>query len=1043
MIKSGSQTRVNSGTCLPVEAFGEEQGKDRGIKPGKTGRPGLAQGYTGLILIALSALSLMAFLLWQGYQDAMRTAEHTSRGVLAIYESHLNASLGRADAALIEIGASARPRFAAGNASNDNWSGTTDALVRRLGQSAEIDGVYLIDANGRLRYSSDTSVSGLDLSDRDYFRKLHDAPLQGMVTSGLLVLRTTGQPSIMLARAVIGTEGDFLGVVGMTLNVGHFAEILDRVDLGPRGFLAISNAEDGQTILRRPLQKESPMVQIQSELLRGHLTNKPEGSFLATDPIDGVERLISFCRVRNYPWQVVAGVAKQEILADWWKRLYVTAAAMAILLLAGWLMSRRIIRSNRALEAGAARLAQLSLAVEQNPNAVIMTDLAGIITYVNPAFVEMSGYSPEEALGQKASMQKSGQSPPETYISLRQTLERGDVWSGEFINRRKNGRLRTDFARVSPIRNGSGEIFGYLSIQEDISERKALARELDLHRHHLSELVEVRTQQLADANKVLAALNAEVTELYNSAPCGYHTLSADGLIVRINDTELAWLNATRPEIEYRLRFVDLLAEECRPLLLDQLANLRQVETTLSLEVELLRADGQRVPVVLNMRAVFADDGSLAHVLATVFADAERRNRERRIRNLNASLMERAIDLERARDAAEAANRSKSAFLANMSHEIRTPMNAILGFTHALLRDTLQEQQRASLKKIGDAAQHLLSVINDILDISKIEAGKVILEPGDFRIDTVFERAITLVAGKAEEKGLQVRHSIAPQLLGEVRGDAMRLGQIMLNILGNAVKFTDNGQIKLSAGLQKREGERLLVRFSISDSGIGIDPAAQQRLFSPFEQADASTTRRYGGSGLGLAISRRLVEMMGGEIGLDSQPGQGSTFWFTAWFDAVADKPTAMMAVPATNESVEEILRRKYAGCSVLVAEDNPINQEVICFFLQEIGFNPICADNGRLALDIAGKTSCALILMDMLMPEMDGIEATRRLRSQPGFDNVPIIALTASAFDDDRQRCLAAGMDDHMGKPIDPKIFFPTLLRWLESGRTPVLSAIS
>jgi PAS domain S-box-containing protein len=853
------------------------------------GKAGWLQQYFGFFLIALLAVTLVSALLWQGRRDAMLAAENMSKGVLAIYESHLNASLRRADAALLDLAVIARPLLESGKTEITQMGNAPAQMTSRLSGFSEIIGVYLIDAAGILRYNSDTSLAGLDVTDRDYYRSLRDNPGQGLVASERLHLRTTGQPTIMLARAVIGQDGGFLGAVGITLNLGYFAELLAKVDLGPRGFLAISRASDGQILLRRPNTVDQTPGQM-AFLSEGFITGTT-GSLLATDPVDGVERLISFRKVHAYPWVVVSGLGSRDILADWQNRLYGAVAVFATLFLAGILLLRRILRSNRALDDATAQLARLSLAVEQNPIGVIMTDLAGTITYTNPAFIQMSGYGLGEILGQKASLQSSGLTPPETYASLWDALAQGKIWRGEFINQRKDGQLRTHFAHISPIRNAEEQIVSYLAIQEDISERKALAKELDRHRHHLHELVEEQTRQL----------------------------------------------------------------------------------------------------------------------------------------------------EQAKEAAEAASRSKSTFLANMSHEIRTPMNAILGFTHLLQRNVAEAHHQARLKQISEAAQHLLSVINDILDISKIEAGKVVLELAEFHVHTVFERVNNLLADKAGEKGLALDCRIAPELSLCLRGDTLRLGQILVNFASNAVKFTEHGGITLSAVLLQREAERVQVRFAVSDTGIGINMADQERLFAAFEQADVSTTRRYGGTGLGLAISRRLVDLMGGEIGVCGQLGKGSSFWFSLWLDIIqTDCPDCVSSneqPAAPSESAEQQLQRKFAGAPVLVVEDNQINQEIVCSVLEDIGFIPECANNGRIAIEMAGRNRYALILMDMLMPEMDGIDATRILRQMPALDSVPILALTASAFDQDRERCLAAGMDDFVSKPLDPDFFFATVLRWLESRR--------
>ncbi len=403
-----------------------------------------------------------------------------------------------------------------------------------------------------------------------------------------------------------------------------------------------------------------------------------------------------------------------------------------------------------------------------------------------------------------------------------------------------------------------------------------------------------------------------------------------------------------------------------------------------------------------------------------------RSREELVAGLQAS----NEALQRSTAEAREASAAKARFLATMSHEIRTPMNAVLGMNRLALATALDPRQRDYLEKIELSAKHLLGIIDDVLDVSKLEADKVVLERGELSVTQVLDTVSTLLATACSDKGLALRFDVEPDVPALVEGDALRLRQVLVNLVTNAVKFTDEGEVAVRVERLVDETDDAVLRFAVRDTGIGLSADERRRLFAAFAQADASITRRYGGTGLGLAICRRLVHLMGGEIGVESSPGVGSTFWFTARFAprspvAPSSGPSAATPEPAVAE-LDPALR-------VLVVEDNALNREVAAGLLTGLGLTPAFAHDGLQALEALRRERFDIVLMDVQMPVMDGITATRRMRADPALRDVPVIAMTASVLEGDRDTCLAAGMNEVVTKPVDPEDLARSIRRWAKA----------
>ena len=714
--------------------------------------------------------------------------------------------------------------------------------------------------------------------------------------------------------------------------------------------------------------------------------------------------------------------------------LYLQALAIALSVVGviGWLLYRVNSRAYDATKLQHTHLLRLQQAIESAPAAVFITDPDQRIVYVNPAFTELTGYTPDEAIGQRPSILKSGLMPEAFYTELFATMQRGEQFRGRVLNRKKGVAQKTpengvEFSPrthywaetvIAPIHDEKGALLGYLSIQTDITEQ-ALREQAEARRQELNTLL----TQLALTMQLDAPLGERLPQLLNAL--AQHGAISDGSTLAFWEREdemfrlhtatgalrsyfqQGWQVLTACEWDYDAPRAMQLSLQGRTLnaVAVPVRWMNQSLGLMMLVCDRCRLD--RVGLDPVLREFLSGLGELV-------AMALMRERSRQA-------------LLHAKAEAERLAQARTEFLANMSHEIRTPMNGVLGMLN-LLKDTpLTNEQRDLLQTAETSAQHLLEILNDILNLAKIEAGQMKLERTPTDLKRLVRETCEMVRPQARLKGVLLREELPADELYAL-ADPTRLRQILLNLLSNAVKFTERGEVV--ARLIRREASaetEHALRFEVQDTGVGIPPEKQQQIFEPFRQADGSTTRKYGGTGLGLAICKKLVELMGGQMGVVSQVGEGSTFWFEVSLPA-CDAPAHVRL----EQQLRAAEQTPLTGLRVLVAEDNFVNQKVIRRTLEKWGVQVQIANHGREALEWLSREPFHLVLMDCQMPEMDGYEATRRIRAyeQPRGLHMPIIALTANALEGDREKCLECGMDDYLTKPVNPDLLWEKLVQW-------------
>ena len=733
---------------------------------------------------------------------------------------------------------------------------------------------------------------------------------------------------------------------------------------------------------------EHRMIDLQSKSWK---ISRPDGSVMPVEEYPASRALAGEGLIKN----VEMGVSRPDGSLVW---INTSAAPISTAAGGGVAVAFEDITQRKLFDQD---LKKLSQAVEQSPVSIVITDPEGIIEYVNPRYCEVTGYSETESLGEKASILRSEGSSPEIFQELWKIIQSGKEWRGQFLNRKKNGELFWESASISPIISDDGIIKSFLAIKEDITDRKSIEAELAK--------ANILMKALIDSPKDIVIFSLDDNYHYTTFNKAHYNemKKVYGSEIKIGMSMLEAINI--PEITTKVQ--------------------KTLDRVLSGDAfsEVQQQPDSDIFYEFNWGYVKNEDNKIIGLSAFISNISDRKKLEEELKarveeqeQAQSAMLNMMEDLDEEKAIAEEATKAKSDFLANMSHEIRTPMNAIMGMTHLALQTDLTTKQTDYLTKVHNSATSLLGIINDILDFSKIEAGKLDMETTDFSLDMVMDNVTTLIAGKSQEKELEFLVQINPEVPRFLIGDPLRLGQILINLSNNAVKFTSEGEVVITVETVETKGDIITIKFSVRDTGIGMTEAQIGKLFQSFSQADTSTTRKFGGTGLGLTISKKLVEMMKGEIWVESEPGKGSSFIFTAQLQCQTVRKETNLA-----------LADELKGLRVLVVDDNETSREIFKEILESFNFNVEFAFTGGKAIDAltATKIPYDLIIMDWKMPGMNGIETSQQIRNNLNLPKIPkIVMCTSYGREEVLNQAKEVGLEGFLMKPVNPSVLLDTIL---------------
>ncbi|WP_306603766.1 ATP-binding protein [Azonexus sp.] len=893
-------------------------------------------------------------------------------------------------------------------------------------------------------FDGEKAPPGSDMTDRSYFQQHLNDKNAGLLISEPLQGKISGKWGVIFSRRLSHADGSFAGVIIANVKLDYFMARFQAVKLGQKGSVALRDEKLG-IIARHPDVggKTAIKSNVISTDFRAALDAGPSGgTYISRSTcIDGTSRVHTYQQHKKYRFYVNTGIARDEFLTDWYTEVKITlllASIFCISLIAVAVVLARAYRQNDAatteLRDSEHRFRSLYESMSEGLaiHEMVFDNQERAVDYrileVNPMFESLTGLARHRVVGRLASEVYGMQPPPFLDIYARVALsENADHFDQWFEPMGKAFSISV----FCHAKNRFATVF------EDITSRMHAAQE---------------QKRLSRALRLLSQCNFALVRVEDEKKL-FEDICR--LLVETGGYVFAWVGIAENDAEKRVRPETYYG--CETGYLDDIhiswdasreAGRGPSGTAIRTGKAQVNSDILNNPAMLPWRDSAIRHGYRASIAlpllvdgrcfgavmiyssdANAFANEEVTLLEELATNVSFGIQ--SLRNRVRRESAEAANVAKSAFLANMSHEIRTPLNAISGMAFLIRRLGVSDEVTDKLNKIETANRHLLEIINDILELSKIEAGKLILEEREVKIEAVVADVISMVQNRAAEKQLELKTEIEPSAL-RLLGDPTRLHQVLLNYAGNAIKFTEHGRVTIRTHTQDIGQQKTLVRFEVEDTGIGIHAEAIARLFTPFEQADNSTTRKYGGTGLGLAIAKKLANLMGGDIGVESLPNQGSKFWFTAVLKQASVTAPAHVAQFVETDASAALLVKSYAGRKLLLVEDDPVNQEIGRELLEEVGLQVDVANNGLEALEMLNSKIYDLVLMDMQMPEMGGLEATRRIRAELKQPDLPIIAMTANAFAEDRTQCMAAGMNDFMAKPVIPEKLFALVAKWLK-----------